>query len=66
MNYDPTLAALVSEPWRIVAFRGYVIMAMENCDFSEKDIRRVMAELYELFDFHTLADAEAHYQKSPY
>ena len=41
-------------------------MAMENCDLSEKDIRRVMAELYELFDFHTLADAEAHYQKSPY
>lgn len=66
MSYDPKLAALLSEPWSNGACRGYVIMAMENCDFPEKDIRRVMAELYELFDFHTLADAEAHYQKSPY
>lgn len=66
MDYDPTLAALLSQPWSNGACRGYVIMAMENCGFSGKDIRRVMAELYELFDFHTLADAEAHYQKSPY
>lgn len=26
----------------------------------------VMAELYELFDFKTLEEAETHYQKSPY
>lgn len=48
------------------ACRGYVIMAMENCGFADQDIRRIMAELYELFDFVSLDEAEAHYQKSPY
>lgn len=66
MSFDPELAALLSEPWSNGACRGYVIMAMENCGFSDKDIRHVMAELYELFDFKTLEEAETHYQKSPY
>lgn len=66
MNYDPELAALLSQPWSNGACRGYVIMAMENCDFSGEDIRRVMAELRELFDFTTLDEAEAHYQKSSF
>ena len=66
MSFDPELAAMLSEPWSNGACRGYVIMAMENCGFSDKDIRHVMAELYELLDFKTLEEAEAHYQKSPY
>lgn len=66
MNFDSELAAMLSEPWSNGACRGYVIMAMENCGFSDKDIRHVMAELYELFDFKTLEEAEVHYQKSPY
>lgn len=66
MSFDPELAAMLSEPWSNGACRGYVIMAMENCGFSDKDIRHVMAELYELFDFKTLEEAESHYQKSPY
>lgn len=66
MSLDPELAAMLSEPWSNGACRGYVIMAMENCGFSDKDIRHVMAELYELFDFKTLEEAEVHYQKSPY
>ena len=66
MSFDPELAAMLSEPWSNGACRDYVIMAMENCGFSDKDIRHVMAELYELFDFKTLEEAEAHYQKSPY
>ena len=41
-------------------------VAMENCDFADQDIRRIMAELYELFDFVSLDEAEAHYQKRPY
>ena len=65
MNYDPAeLAALLSEPWSNGACRGYVIMAMENCGFAGDDIRRIMAELHELFDFVSLEEAEAHYQKS--
>ena len=66
MSFDPELAAMLSEPWSNGACRGYVIMAMENCGFSDKDIRNVMAEIYELFDFKTLEEAEVHYQKSPY
>ena len=41
-------------------------MAKENCGFVGDDIRRIMAELHELFDFVSLEEAEAHYQKSPY
>ena len=55
MNYDPAeLEALLSQPWSNGACRGYVIMAMENCGFSSDDIRRMMAELHELFDFVSL------------
>lgn len=66
MNYDPAeLAALLSEPWSNGSCRGYMIMAMENCGFAGDDIRRIMAELHELFDFVSLEEAEAHYQKAP-
>ena len=47
MDYDPTLAALLAQPWSNNVCRGYVIYAMENCGFSPEDIRRVVAELYE-------------------
>ena len=50
MKYDPELAALLAQPWSNDACRGYVIYAMENCGFSPKDIRRVVAELYEVVD----------------
>lgn len=66
MKYDPTLAALLSESWNNGACRGYVIYAMENCGFSADDIRRVIGELYYVFDFKTLQEAEEHYQNSPY
>lgn len=67
MNYDPAeLAALLSQPWSNGSCRGYMIMAMENCGFAGDDIRRIMAELHDLFDFVSLEEAEAHYQKSPY
>ena len=64
MEYDPALAALLAQPWSNNVCRGYVIYAMENCGFSSDDIRRMMAELHELFDFVSLEEAEAHYQKS--
>ena len=63
MTYDPALSAMKAEPWRNAACSGYVNMAMENCGFSSDDIRRMMAELHELFDFVSLEEAEAHYQK---
>ena len=58
------IPGLEPDEWSNDACRGYVIMAMENCGFSSDDIRRMMAELHELFDFVSLEEAEAHYQKS--
>lgn len=66
MKYDPELAALLAQPWSNNACRGYVIYAMENCGFSPNDIRRVVAELYEVFDFRSLEEAQQHFEKSPY
>ena len=67
MNYDPELAALLSQPWsNNDACRGYVIAAMERCGFKPSDIEQVMVELYEVFDYTTLREAEAHYERSPY
>lgn len=66
MNYDPELAALLSQPWSNNACRGYVIYAMESCGFTSKDIRRVVAELHEAFDFYALEEAQQHYEQSPY
>ena len=66
MKYDPELAALLAQPWNNNACRGYVIYAMENCGFSPTDIRRVMAELHEVFDFCGLEEARQHFENSPY
>ena len=66
MNYDPELAALLSQPWSEGACRGYVIYAMENCGFSPEDIRRVVGELHYVFDFTGLEEAQQHYENSPY
>ena len=66
MDYDPMLAAMLSQPWSNNACRGYVIYAMENCGFSPNDIRRVVAELYEVFDIRSLEEAQQHFEESPY
>ena len=47
MNYDPELAALLSQTWSNDACRGYVIAAMERCGFKPSDIEQVMVELYD-------------------
>ena len=54
------------DEWSNDACRGYVIMAMEDCGFSKKDIRRVVGQLYEVFDFHTISEAEQKYNISDY
>ena len=66
MNYDPELAALLSQPWSNGACRGYVICAMENCGFSPEDIHRVIDELHFVFDCKELYEAQQHYEESPY
>lgn len=66
MKYDHTLAAMLAKPWSNGACRGYVIYAMENCDFSPEDIRRVVGELHYVFDMRGVEEAEQHYQNSPY
>ena len=64
MNCDPELEALLSRSWSDNACRGYVIYAMERCCFSPGDIRRVMAELHEVFDFCGLEEAQQHFENS--
>lgn len=63
---DNELQALLHQQWSNGACRGYVIWAMENCDFSPDDIKRVVSELHYVFDIHSLEEAEQHYQNSPY
>ena len=42
--------------------RGYVIKAMENCGFKSNDIRQVLTELYEVFDFCAVEEAAHYYE----
>lgn len=53
-------------PVQMIISRGYVIMAMEDCGFSKKDIRRVVGQLYEVFDLNSVEDAKEKYLSSPY
>ena len=50
------------EEWSNNACRGYVIKAMENCGFKSKDIRQVLTELYEVFDFCAVEEAAHYYE----
>ena len=52
--------------WGAKCRKAYVIYAMENCGFSPADIRRVVAELHEVFDFCGLEEAQQHFENSPY
>ena len=63
---DKELQSLLFQQWSNGACRGYVIRAMENCDFSPNDIKRVVSELHYVFDTCGIEEAEAHYQNSPY
>ena len=42
MNYDPELAALLSQTSSNDACRGYVISALERCGFKPSDIEQVV------------------------
>ena len=56
----------MNEEWSKDACRGYVIKAMENCGFHTKDIHQVLVELYEVFDFCGLEEAQQHFENSSY
>lgn len=66
MKKNMMLDMMMDERWSNEACRGYVIWAMENCDFSPEDIKRVVLELYCVFDMRSIEEAEQHYQNSPY
>ena len=51
------IPGLETDEWSNDACRGYVIMAMEDCGFSKKDIRHVVGQLYEVFDLNSVEDA---------
>ena len=58
------IPGLEPDEWSNDACRGYVIMAMEDCGFSKKDIRRVVGQLYEVFDLNSVEDAKEKYLSS--
>lgn len=62
----PSIPGLEPDAWSNDACRGYVIMAMQDCGFSRKEIRRVVIQLYEVFDFNTLEQAKQKYLSSNY
>lgn len=66
MEKDIILDMMMAERWSNEACRGYVIWVMENCDFKPEDIKRVVSELYYVFDMRSIEEAEQHYQNSPY
>ena len=66
MNKTGYIPGLEPDEWSNDACRGYVIMAMQDCGFSSKDIQRVLIQLYEVFDFHTLEQAKQKYDSGNY
>ena len=62
----PSIPGLEPDAWSNDACRGYAIMAMQDCGFSHEDIRRVVRQLYEVFDFHTINEAEQKYYHGGY
>ena len=65
-NTYQSIPGLEPDMWSNDACRGYVIMAMQDYGFSHKDIQRVVRQLYEVFDFHTISEAEQKYNISDY
>ena len=61
-----SIPGLEPDMWSNDACRGYVIMAMQDCGFSHEDIRRVVRQLYEVFDSHTISEAKQKYYSGDY
>ena len=59
MNKTGYIPGLEPDEWSNDACRGYVIMAMQDCGFSSKDIQRVL-------DFYTLEQAKQKYNSGNY
>lgn len=65
-NTYQSIPELHPDMWSNDACRGYVVMAMQECGFSSKEIRRVIRQLYGVFDFHTVKEAEQKYYSGDY
>ena len=61
-----SIPGLEPDAWRNDACRGYIIIAMQDCGFSHKEIKRVLTQLYEVFDFNTLEQAKQKYLSGDY
>ena len=57
---------LLFERWTNGACLSYIIQAMENIGFPQKDIQLVTTEMNELFDFVSIDEAEKRYCNSSY
>ena len=61
-----SIPGLEPDAWSNDACRGYVIMAMQDCSFSHEAIRRVLQQLREALDSHTINEAEQKYYRGDY
>lgn len=60
------IPSMEQDEWSDDVCRGYVIMAMEDCGFSKKDIRHVVRQLHEVFDLNSVEDAKEKFYSSSY
>jgi hypothetical protein len=57
---------VTSERWSNSACLGYAILAARALKMSEKDIARLVRTMNGLYDFHSIEEAKAVYERSPY
>jgi hypothetical protein len=55
-----------SERWSNSACLGYAILAARAMKMSEKEIARLVRTMNGLYDFHSIEEAKAVYERSPY
>ena len=62
----PSIPGLEPDAWSNDACRGYIIMAMQDCGFSHKEVMSVLTQLYEVFDLNTLEQAKQKHLSGDY
>ena len=53
----------MSENWSNSACLGYMLKALEACEYGKEEIRRILATTCECFDTITVAEAEEYFER---
>ena len=65
MVYD-SFSGTEQPAWSNEACLGYMIMAMQDCGFSKKEIQLMEIQMLEVFDRYSVGDAEQWYCTGDY